>query len=169
MHEYMPTGNRGRLKIACFITFMAAVLLFFTSSIEGILYPAAMQFAAVLIMTVVIMLMGRYLMRCYLYRIADDGEGMDFTVDEVSKRGRYTVCRLALSSLVDCKPWNNETKPPRGKKIYNYCVDIRPRDSYVLTFADGDDFIYIRLSPDEKMITIFGEILAARRVEVDAQ
>lgn len=162
MYEYIPEGSRSGMKRLCLWLFVAAILLFFASGFEGMLYPSVMQMVSVAIITVTIMLMGRYLLRHYLYRVADDGEGMDFRVDELSRRGRVTVCRLALAQLVSAKEWNDETKPPRGVKIYNYCVDIKPRDSWLLEFEDGDDRIFIRLSPDDKLKQCFTEAVKAR-------
>lgn len=163
MYEYIPEGKRNGIKGLCMGLFVGAVVLFFASGIEGMLYPSVMQMAAVIILAVAIMLMGRYLLRHYLYRIADDGEGLDFLVDELSRRGRYTVCRLGLSKLLSAEPWSDETKPKGSKKIYNYCVEMKPRDSWILEFEDGEDRIYVRLSPDEKLIAYFREAVAARR------
>ena len=163
MYEYIPEGKRKGMKGLCMGLFVGAVVLFFASGIEGMLYPSVMQMAAVIILAVAIMLMGRYLLRHYLYRIADDGEGLDFLVDELSRRGRYTVCRLGLSKLLSAEPWSDETKPKGSKKIYNYCVEMKPRDSWILEFEDGEDRIYVRLSPDEKLIAYFREAVAARR------
>ena len=142
--------------------------VFFASGIEGILYPAVMQMISVMIITVTIMLMGRYLLRHYLYRVTDDGEGIDFVVDEISRRGRYTVCRLALSQLVSATEWSDETKPHKGVKIYNYCVDVKPVGSWLLDFEDGEDHIFIRLSPDDRLKSIFAEAVA-NNVQEDGQ
>ena len=162
MYEYIPEGSRSGMKRLCLWLFVAAILLFFASGFEGMLYPSVMQMVSVAIITVTIMLMGRYLLRHYLYRVADDGEGMDFRVDELSRRGRVTVCRLALAQLVSAKEWNDETKPPRGTKLYNYCGEIKPCDSWILEFEDGEDRIYIRLSPDDTLKQYFLEAVAAR-------
>jgi len=166
MYEYMPNGSRGKLKGLCMGMFAGAIALFFASGIEGIRYPGVMQMISVLIITVTIMLMGRYLLRHYLYRVADDGEGLDFLVDEISRRGRYTVCRLAMSQLVSAAEWSDETKPAKGVKIYNYCVAVRPVGSWVLDFADGEDHIFIRLSPDDRLKEIFTEAVARNTQEV---
>jgi hypothetical protein len=162
MYEYIPEGKRSGMKRLCFGLFASAILLFFASGFEGILYPAVMQTVSVMIIAVTLMLMGRYLLRHYLYRVADDGEGMDLRVDELSRRGRVTVCRLALSGLVAADPWGEEIQPPRGVKIYNYCVEIKPADSWLLEFEDGEGRIYIRLSPDERLKEIFRSAVESR-------
>lgn len=162
MYEYIPEGKRSGMKRLCFGLFAGAILLFFASGFEGIFFPALMQTVSVLVITLTIMLMGRYLLRHYLYRVADDGEGVDLRVDELSRRGRVTVCRLSLSQLVSAREWSDEIRPPRGVKIYNYCVDIKPTDSWLLEFEDGGQSIYIRLSPDEKLKGYFLNAVATR-------
>ena len=157
MYEYMPKGDRGKLKGICMAMFAGGVVLFFSSGIEGILYPAIMQTAAVLIITATIMIMGRYLLRHYLYRVTDDGEGLDFVVDEISRNGRYTVCRLGLVQLVSAGAYSDDKKPAKGTKVYNYCVEIKPRDSWLLEFLDGEDRIFIRISPDERLKEILAD------------
>lgn len=155
-YEYMPKANNKGLKAICTGLFFGAVVLFGASGMMGdvIKMPWLMQFISICMLTVSILLMGRYLLRYYLYRVEEVDGGVDFTVDEITRRGRVTVCRLGLSDLVSIKEWNDENKPPRGKKIYNYCVDARPAASWVAEFADGEDRIYIRFSPDGKMLTI---------------
>ena len=167
MYQYMPKGDRGKLKGICMAMFAGGVVLFFASGIKGILYPAIMQTAAVLIITATIMIMGRYLLRHYLYRIADDGEGLDFLVDEISRNGRYTICRLSISQLVSARPYGDDVKPQKGTKVYNYCVEIKPRDSWLLEFLDGEDRIFVRISPDDKLKEIVSD--AARGHEEAAQ
>ena len=44
----------------------------------------------------------------------------------------------------------------------NYCVDARPADSRLLEFEDRDEIIYIRFSPDEKMLEILENALSGR-------
>ena len=74
------------------------------------------------------------------------------------------MCRLSLSKLLAAGEWSDESKPPRGRKIYNYCVDVRPKDSWLLEFEDGEDRIYIRLSPDEGLKEYFRKAVSAREV-----
>ncbi len=163
MYEYIPEGKRAGMKGLCMALFAAAIVLFMTSGLEFMPYPSLMQSVSVIMIAVAIMLMGRYLLRHYLYRIADDGEGPDFMVDELSRRGRYTVCRLGLSHLIMAEPWSENNKPRGSAKVYNYCVEMRPKDSWLLVFEDGEDRIYIRLSPDEKLISYFRDAVALRK------
>ena len=167
-YEYMPTPNNGRIKALCMGLFFGALVLFGASGLQDVIVmPWLFQFVSVCMLTVSILLMGRYLLRYYLYRIESVNGGVDFTVTEITRRGGTTVCRLGLHQLRAVKVWNAENKPPRGKKIYNYCVDARPADSRLLEFADGDDTIYIRFSPDAKMLEILENALGSREVTAE--
>ena len=162
-YEYMPTQKNQWMKPLCMGLFFGALVLFGASGLKDMIeMPWILPFLSIAMMTVAILLMGRFLLRYYLYRIEETEGGVEFTVTEITRRGGTTVCRLALSQLLATKLWCEENKPPRGKKIYNYCVDARPVDSYLLEFADGEDRIYIRFSPDEKMLEILNDSLAGR-------
>ena len=159
-YEYMPPPKNQWIKTLCMGLFFGALVLFGASGLRDIMpTPWLFQFLAICMLTVSIMLMGRYLLRYYLYRVEETDGGVDFTVTEITRRGGTTVCRLGLHQLRAVKVWNAESKPPRGKKIYNYCVDARPVDSRLLEFADRDEIIYIRFSPDEKMLEILENAL----------
>ena len=111
------------------------------------------------------MLIGRFLLRAYAYRIEDMGEGDEIFVDEITRNTRYTVCRLELKKLVKMTKWEDYPKDERGKKRYNYSPDAFGDGSYVLEFIDSAydvtaDRIRIRITPDEKMLAIFNEIIA---------
>ena len=160
MYQYIPEGKRTGMKVVCLALFGAGAALFFLpAAIQDLPYQGLYQTAGVAVITAAIVLMGRFLLRHYLYRIGDDGEGVDFVVDELSRRGRYTVCRLSLSNLRRAEEWTPASRPPRGKKLYNYCVDVKPQDSWVLEFEDGDTSIFIRLTPDETMKRMFTDAL----------
>lgn len=154
-YEYMPTPKNQWIKTLCVGMFLVSLVLFMVSGVQDLLpMPWLFQFVAVGMMTASVMLMGRYLLRYYMYRVEEINGGVDFTVTEITRRGGTTVCRLGLGQLRAVKVWNDENKPPRGKKIYNYCVDARPAESHLLEFVDGGELIYIRLSPDARMLEI---------------
>ena len=50
MYEYIPEGSRSGMKRLCLWLFVAAILLFFASGFEGMLYPSVMQMVSVIYM-----------------------------------------------------------------------------------------------------------------------
>ena len=164
MYEYIPTPPKKKAKTVGMTLFILSLIIFFVSGIEGMAYPAILQMVAIITMTVAILLVGKYLTRAYRYRVEKTNGEYEFIVDEISKTSMVTVCRLELSKLSAVEAWTKGYKPPKGARIYNYCVDIAPADSYLLTFLDGafsmnGENIYVRVCPDERLIEILENFL----------
>lgn len=163
-HEFIPTPSNNKTKRLATWLFICGVILFVVGGIKVIPFRFVPQIAALGALTASIMLIGRYLLRAYAYRIEDMGEGDEIFVDEITRSTRYTVCRLELKKLVKITKWENYPKDERGKKRYNYSPDAFGDGSYVLEFIDSvydvtADRIRIRITPDEKMLAIFNEII----------
>lgn len=164
MYEYIPNPPKKKAKTVGMTLFILSLVIFFVSGIEGVAYPAILQTVAVVIMTAAILLVGKYLTRAYRYRVEKTNGEYELIVDEISKTSMVTVCRLELQKLCKVEAWKKGYKPPKGVKIYDYCVDIAPTDSYLLTFLDGafsmnGEKIYVRLSPDERLTEILETFL----------
>lgn len=159
MYEYIPNPPKKKAKVVGTTLFAISLVIFFVSGIAGMAYPALLQTLAVVMMTAAILIVGKYLTRAYRYRVNKTGGEYEFIVDEISKTSMVTVCRLDLAKLCRVEEWTKGFKPPKGAKIYDYCVDMAPSDSYLLTFLDGafsmnGEKIYVRLCPDERLTEI---------------
>lgn len=168
MYEYIPNPPKKKAKTVGMTLFFLSLAVFLVSGIAGVAYPAILQMIAVVMMTAAILLVGKYLTRAYRYRVEKTNGEYEFIVDEISKASMVTVCRLELLKLSAVEAWTKGYKPPKGAKIYNYCVDIAPRDSYLLTFLDGafsmnGEKIYVRICPDEKLTEILEGFLAENK------
>ena len=162
MFQYIPSRQTNRAKRTATILFVVSLVIFALSAYKGLPYRFAVQGASFAVMTAAIMICVRYLFRCYCYRIEKDDEGWDFNVYELSRSGSLLVCRLSTASLVSVTPWDTYKKMPKSQntrqpKIYNYCVDIAPKDSYLLEF-DGRDCpdsktpVRIRIQADDEFL-----------------
>lgn len=159
MYEYIPNPPKKKAKTVGMTLFILSLVIFFVSGIKGIAYPAILQTAAIVLMTAAILLVGKYLTRAYRYRVERTSGEYELIVDEISKTSSVTVCRLELQKLCKVEAWTKGYKPPKRAKIYDYCVDVAPTDSYLLTFLDAafsmnGEKIYVRISPDERLIEI---------------
>ena len=164
MYEYIPNPPKKKAKTVGMTLFILSLVIFFVSGIEGIGYPGILQTAAIALMTAAILLVGKYLTRAYRYRVDKTNGEYEFIIDEISKTSSVTVCRLELSKLRRADAWTKDYKPPKKARIYNYCVDVAPTDSYLLTFLDGafsmnGERIYVRISPDERLTEILETFL----------
>ena len=164
-YEYIPTPQNNKTKRLATWLFICGAILFAASGIKIIPFRFIPQILALCSLTASIMLMGRFLLRAYAYRIEDMGEGDELMVDEITKNMRYTVCRLELKKLVKLTKWEEYPKDERGKKRYNYSPDAFGDGTYVLEFIDSAydvtaERIRIRILPDEKLTALFEESIA---------
>ena len=164
-YEFIPTPQNNKTKRLATWLFICGIILFITGGLKAIPFRSALQLASLASLTASIMLMGRFLLRAYSYRIEDMGEGDELLVDEITRRSRYTVCRVELSKLVSVCKWENCSKENRAKKRYNYSPDPFGEGAYLLEFIDSAydvtaDRIRVRITPDEKLLAIFNEAIA---------
>ena len=167
-YEFIPTPQTNKTKQLATWLFIFGIILFIAGGIKVIPFHFILQLASLASLTASIMLMGRFLLRAYSYRIEDMGEGDEFFIDEITRRTRYTVCRIELSKLVSLCKWEEYSKEERAKKRYNYCPDAFGDGSYVLEFIDSAyditaERIRVRITPDEKLISIFNEAISKNR------
>lgn len=161
-YEHIPTpqNNKTRKIATCF--FFSGLILFVVGGVKMIPFRSIIQVAAMASFTISILLVGRFLLRSFAYRIEDMGEGDEFFVDEITRKSRYSVCRLEMRKLVAVHDRRQLSKDERAKKHYNYCPDAFSDESYVLEFVDSEydvtsERIRIRIQPDEKLLSILKE------------
>ena len=131
-------------------------------------FSSVIQFAAVAAFTTSILLVGRFLLRSYAYRIEDMGEGDELFVDEITRKARFSVCRLEMKKLVAVYDRKTLSKEEKSKRHYNYCPDAFANDSYILEFINSEydissERIRIRIQPNEKMLEILNAAIAANK------
>ena len=171
-YEFIPTPQNNRTKRLATWLFICGIILFIAGGVKIIPFRFILQLVALATLTASIMLMGRFLLRAYAYRIEDMGEGDELFVDEITRRSRYTVCRMELSKLVSVRKWEEYSKEERAKKRYSYCPDAFGDGSYVLEFSDSAyditaERIRVRIAPDEKLLSILNESIARNSQNTD--
>ncbi len=164
MYEYIPNPKTKKAKVLGTVLFFLSLAVFFLSGFKGLAYPAVLQLCAIVMMTAAILIIGKYLTHSFLYRVEETDGVWEFAVDELTRSSRVTVCRLELAKLVRVEAVTKGFRFPKRAKVYNYCVDIAPTDSYLLTFSDGafsfdDKEILVRLSPDARLLEIFSSFI----------
>ncbi len=132
--------------------FILSLAAMFSSTIPNLPYHSLMQLFSLIVLSVAIALLGRYEFRTYVYAVTKNGEdGYDLTVTELKRRSRITVCRIALESIIEIHDVTKENKNivkelRKGRKLFNYCVDISPARACVLLSDEGGEEIVICLS-----------------------
>ena len=170
-YEYSPEPKSSKTRKIATSFFFGGIILFVAGGVKMIPFRSLLQFAAMASFTVSILLVGRFLLRTYAYRIEDMGEGDEFIVDEITRGGRYSVCRLELTKLCSVRKRSELSKEEQGKKHYNYCPDAFASDSYVLEFIESSyditaERIRVRIQPDEKLLSMLTD---AAKANAEAQ
>ena len=169
--EYIPVPKSNKTKKIATCFFFGGLILFVLGGVKMIPYNSVIQFAAVASFTTSILLVGRFLLRSYAYRIEDMGEGDELFVDEITRKARFSVCRLEMKKLVAIYDRKTLSKEEKSKKHYNYCPDAFASDSYILEFVDSSyditaERIRVRIQPDEKLLAMLTE---AAKANAEAQ
>ena len=166
--EYIPVPKSNKTKKIATCFFFAGLILFVLGGVKMIPVSSVIQFAAVAAFTTSILLVGRFLLRSYAYRIEDMGEGDELFVDEITRKARFSVCRLEMKKLVAVYDRKALSKEEKSKRHYNYCPDAFANDSYILEFINSEydissERIRIRIQPNEKMLEILNAAIAANK------
>lgn len=164
-YEHIPVPKRSKIKWVSALFLIGGIIVTLVGGISLIPYRSIVQIGGIVLLAVSIMIMAKYATKGYRYRIEDLGEGDEFLVDELTRTSNVTVCRLELSKLISVKAWKDCDKELRSKKRYSYCPDILGEGTYLLEFEGSgydntDKIIRIRLTPDERLVSIFTEWVA---------
>ena len=156
MYEYKPQRTNGIALYFIALFFAAAIASFVASAF----LPVASwipQTIGLLLMVPMIQLITRYMATRYLYRICPYEDG-NVDLDIYAYRGgsqMQLVCRLGLEEITAAKALCDENrKPPKKIKRYNYCPEMFPRNALVLSITNGDGDCEIIFCPDERMAKI---------------
>lgn len=156
-YEYTPNDRRTAEKVlVCLaVTFAAACLG--VSWLDGVLYAAFLQFAAVVFLTIAFTIANRSLLRGYTYTVTEPQENgeRDFLVTEHYGKKHTAVCRVSLSQVTEAKILSMREKRVTGKAadranlIYNYFSALFPRELLFVTLQTGDAVTLLKISADQ--------------------
>ena len=106
MYSFESSGSRRPLHAMVIASMAAAVILFSISNREGIAMPYLYQLGAMICLTAMIYLLGRYSLRFYRYAIEPNGivdacgeEQYDLVITEIVGKRMTVVSRVALRSI----------------------------------------------------------------------
>lgn len=160
MIVYAPKSKKIREKILLSVSLVFAAALFGAGCVPAIPLPAVWQFFCVCFLTVAIVVVGRYLMRDYVYRIEpseNEPTETDFVITERYGRRSTVVCRIALSEIRRAERATKETlqafsAEKKNGRVYHYTAEMKPRDLCLLTVENGDGICRMRISADDALL-----------------
>ena len=170
-YEYIPVPRSNKTKKMATSFFFGGIILFVAGGVKMIPFRSALQLAAIAAFTISILLVGRFLLRSYAYRIEDFGDGDEFVVDEITRRTRYSVCRLEMRKLAATYKRSELSKSERDKKHFNYCPDAFTPEAYILEFIDSNyditsERIRVAIQPDEKLLAMLNDASEKNKIDV---
>ena len=160
MYETHPQKtNKVATYTSAGLLIVAFVSMYF-SGLEWVPYRAILQFISLAMLAASVLLLCQYVLKGYSYAIIKDEEdNLDLTVIELKRKSRITVCRISLSGIerVERVEKSDKTRisaESKGRKIYNYCVDLAPAE-YICIFAEEcGERLVIKLTYDEKLFAL---------------
>ena len=162
MYEITPQKTNRRAHYISAILLIAAFISMFASNLPNLPYRSVMQFSALVMLSVSVLMIIKYTLSSYSYAIIKDGDGYDLTVSELKRRSNITVCRIALdgieqitlASRSDKDLCTKLTEASKGTKTYNYTVDLAPAEYIHLITNECGERITIKLSYDKRLFEI---------------
>ena len=158
MYEYTPEQKKTREWLTALLLTGIAFAFYFVSRIEKIPYPALFQLVAVFFLVGAVMVVTRFAMRRFTYRIEQTEQGIDdFVILEHYGKKTTTVCRISVSQIQSVVRPNKENKRElaekmKGKRVYQNTAEFFAPDLCILEATDDGsigDRLFIKFCADE--------------------
>ena len=152
--------NKTARNLVIVLLVGAFVLMMIPTAIPTLPFRWVVQLIALCLMTAGIFITTRYLTKMFMYRIVNDGDGVDLTVTEASSNGRrqVTVCRVGCSGIRRCKVLSaEEEKAERAAlkkeriKQFDYRSDLLPAKSLLVVVEEGGEELCLLLAYEETL------------------
>ena len=142
--------------------------LFGFSQIKSIPFPVIYQLLGLVSLTAFIILVSRYMMRRYVYRVEPRSDGTpseapDFVVTEYYGRRVSVVCRVSVAAIEEILPITRENRKEikekqNGRLFYDYTADLYSQNRYLVTVTDGEHRFCARILADEELLKWLGKV-----------
>ena len=167
MYQYSPKSNK-KIEKTVFLGFLGLATLFYIGSImPNMPYPAAFQLVSFALLTVVIIVVFKFMLCHYVYCVekrAEDsplGEGCDLVIVERIRSRATTVCRLDVEKILSVRRVTEGNKKilsseHKGKNVYRYVAEMRADNVYLIAAEQNGETIYVYILSDsvlEELLT----------------
>ena len=162
MYEYAPKPKRRREMLILILSLLFGLLSFAFSLMEWMLYRAICQLASVAFFTVSVIMLSRYLLRDYRYRV-EPREGMpdaplDLTVTEVYGKRITVVCRFAISDVREITRITAENRKEiasalKGARVFVYTPEMQPSNVLLIKVEDGNGIYFVKICADDALVS----------------
>ncbi len=164
IYEYAPTFKKRREKITLLLCLCLSVAMFAMAQIPRMLFPVLLKLLGIGMLFASLMVLTRYLMRRYVYRIeekegAEEETPYDFVITEYYGNHRSVVCRISVDEILGATHINRQTEKEfsskrRGKRVYAYTDLLVPENGYVLDVCHEDEQFFVRVLADKQLLEL---------------
>ncbi len=165
--EFIPKKNTNKLSAITGLLLMGAAVMFLVTMLyEEMPYRWAVQLLGICLLSMMLFIATRYLMKSFEYAVIKTDDGEDFTVTELQGKRAVTVCRIGMSSVeqIIIVEQNDRqadtvlksTLKSQKRKVFNYCADMFADKYICLLSNEGGAALAIKLSYDESLEALFG-------------
>ncbi len=157
MYEYRPAYSKKKEKKYCLVLTLAAVVLLALSQIPQMPLPALWQTVAVAMLAVAILLLSRYVLRGYAYRIEESEQGRDLVILMQTGKRTRVVCRISVAyidEVIRITPENREPQKQarRGHPVWLYYAEWQAEGLCQLHVRTPDEDAYLLLQSDDRLL-----------------
>ena len=155
-HCSAKKSNKKTIMFVAALVLTALVIFIIGNSVPS--YGFVIQLLSVILFCLGIFFSTKYLLASYDYYLQNTNNEFLFKVVETKGKTQVTVCNIDVNKLVSVKEMSKGEKMPKNAKCYSYVLDVWPEKAVLLQFDDESD-IYIRITPDEKMLYMLKELV----------
>lgn len=153
LYEFEPRLKKIREKIIMSVCLLLSSLSY---GVSGFLpYPALYQLLAVILLTVAVLVIVRYLLRDYVYAIHadEDGDGCELVIVEILGKKQTVVCRVSLADVEKMLPCALFLKSEGKRKgeIYRYVSEMFPEDAFFLEVSNSEKHFFVEILADQRL------------------
>ena len=163
MGEYTSTARKGKEIATAAMLFGVAFGVFYLSRIPNIRFPVLFQLLAVLLLTVAVIIITRYVMRRYTCRVEAGETGKtDFVIIEHYGKRDTVVCRVYASQVLSAvrltnAAWKESAERRKGKKFYRYTASFSDPDRVLAEVSigtNGNETFFLEFAADETFLEL---------------
>lgn len=156
MYEFAPKLKKTREKIVMSVCLLLSSIAY---GVSGFLpYPALYQILTVLLLTVAVLVIVRYLLRDYVYYIREDDNGgaSELTVVEWMGKKQTVVCRVSLDEVENVFPRTvfAQSGMRRGNEIYRYVSELFPENGFFVEVLSGEKQFFVEICADRTLVDL---------------
>ncbi len=158
MYEYRPNTDKKTEKLVFSGLLVLAAIFYVGSMLPMMPMPALFQLIAFAILAVAIVVISKFMLCRYEYRVgineANPQGELDFVITECVGKRRTVVCRIERSAVVSVTPVTKENKKAlaskhKGKNVYRYVGELFADNCHLLHIKQEDTEFYLYILSDE--------------------